>query len=151
MKGFEKTVSPLLKKLGVDPAPNPDNHYVLALDNGLQMHLIGNWQDTLIMVMNLGVADLKSAEPLWHLLEENLFCEFPHIQISASADEKKIILWTQERLSQLDSSTLLALFERFMQRAEEILRRMNGKSGAAPTASKRSEVPARLGSKVKWS
>lgn len=150
MKVFEKTISPLLKKLQIDPAPNSDNHYVLALDNGLQMHLIGNWQDTLIMLMNLGCADLKGAEPLWHLLEDNLFCEFPHIQISASADEKKIILWTQERLSQLDSSSLLALFERFMQRAEEILQRMSGKSGEASAASKR-RGPARLSSKIKWS
>lgn len=53
--------------------------------------------------MNFWVADLKDVEQLWRLLEEDLFCEFPHIQISASADEKKIILWTPERLSQLDS------------------------------------------------
>ncbi|MEO4017889.1 hypothetical protein [Pseudomonas rossensis] len=76
--------------------------------------------------MNLGVVDLKDAEQLLRLLEEDLFCEFPHIQISASADEKKIILWTQERLSQLDSSYLIALFERLIRRAEEILERMNG-------------------------
>lgn len=150
MKVFEKTVSPLLKKLGLEAAPNPDNHYVLELDNGLQMHLIGNWQDNLIMVMNLGVTDLKDAEQLWRLLEENLFCEFPHIQISASADEKKIILWTQERLSQLDSSSLIALFERLIRRAEEILERVNGKAEGLPKASKRMEVATRLNSNS-WS
>lgn len=154
MSNFEHVVKPLLKFMKVElKSELKDNHCLLELDSGMQVNLYGNWHESLIIVANLG--ELKSAEQktlLWNLLEENLFFELPHIQISAAAEEKKIIVWTQERLSQLDSSSTIKLFQRFVERAEEVQKMIGiDEAKSLPEKALRSkDVPTRLGTNKPW-
>ena len=118
---------PLLHELHVAPAQVEDDHCCIELDDGLQVNIVCNWMDSVIFAVNLGVpAKFPHDTLLWSLLEKNLFCELPQVQISAAAEEKKIIVWTQERLIYLDARTLRDLFGRLMHRAREVQSLMNG-------------------------
>lgn len=134
MQNFEKIVASLLESLKIEAPQISDGQFFVELSDGLKVNIICNWENNVIMVANVGGTKDNSPQLLWHLLEENLFCELPHIQISASAEDKKIILWTQERLSQLDSRSLNALFERFMRRVKEVSVILAGQEQSQPKA-----------------
>lgn len=120
MEDFEKMVAPLLKSLKIEVSKIQDGQLFIELDDGLKVNMVCNWEGSVILVSNLGGIEQASPELLWALLEKNLFCELPQVQISAAAEDKKIIIWVQERLSQLNSSTLHKLFDRFVRTSKEV-------------------------------
>ncbi len=134
MQNFEQIVASLLESLKIQAPKISAGQFFVELSDGLKVNIICNWENNVILVANVGGTQDNTQELLWHLLEKNLFCELPHIQISASAEDKKIILWTQERLSQLDSRSLNALFERFARRAAEISVILAGQKQRQPKA-----------------
>lgn len=138
MSTFEKIIAPLLSELNLDTSAVKDEHCFIELSNDLRVNIICNWMDSVIFVTNLGVPKNTSSQTLlWALLENNLFCELPQVQISAAANEKKIIIWVQERLSQLDAKSLSDLFDRLMRKAKEIKLLMNGQEPAKCSTARR--------------
>jgi len=120
MENFKKIIAPLLKSLKIEAPKLQDGQLFIELEGGLKVNMLCNWEGSVILVANLGGLQPASPELLWQLLEKNLFCELPQVQISAAAQDQTIILWVQERLSQLDSSSLSRLFERFVRTAKEV-------------------------------
>ncbi|WP_223537148.1 CesT family type III secretion system chaperone [Pseudomonas sp. GL-B-16] len=152
MEIFEKIVTPLFKSLKIEASKIQDGQFFIELAEGLKVNVICNWEGSVILVANLGGVKDSSQELLWNLLEKNLFCELPQIQISAAAEDKKIIIWTQERLSQLNSSSLNTLFERFVRRAKEVSLIMTNQGQAQPKAASGPPLltRSRLGTYPDW-
>lgn len=114
---FHTAMQPLLKHLKVDDTPLAEgNSYQITLDD-LTINLVGINTEQLLIAVNLG-APAGERDIAWQLLEMNLFGEAtPPLQISAVAETRDVMLWTQERLAYLDASVLIALFERFFDQA----------------------------------
>lgn len=148
MESFEKIVSHLLKSLKIESSKIQDGQFFIELDDGLKVNVICNWEGSVILMANLGSVEKDSPERLWALLEKNLFCELPQIQVSAAAQDRKIIIWVQERLSQLNSSSLHKLFERFVRTSKEVSAMLTmqkpipSKPGSGPSMLTRSRLGA---------
>lgn len=132
MDSFEKIVAPLLRTLKIEASKIQEDQVFIELEGGLRVNMLCNWEGSVILMANVGGIKQASLELLWSLLERNLFCELPQVQISASAQDKKIILWVQERLSLLDSSSLHRLFERFVRTAKDVGVMLESKTPAPP-------------------
>lgn len=83
----------------------------------------------------------------WQLLELNLFGEAnPPLQISAVAENRNVMLWTQERLAYLEASALISLFERFFDNALRLRSWLREPANAAAEQPTTREQPAALNS-----
>lgn len=129
---FKSVMQPLLKHLGVDATLLADvNTYEVTLQD-LTVTLSGASAEQLVIAVNLGPCE-PDTNIAWQLLEMNLFGDsLPALQISAVAQHRTVILWTQERLMHLSAPILIALFERFVDTALQLREVLRKPQSAAP-------------------
>lgn len=143
---FQTTLQPLLKHLNVDSSQlTQGNSYQITLEN-MTINLVSVTAEWLLIAVNLG-APLEGKEVAWQLLELNLFGEAnPPLQISAVAENRNVMLWTQERLAYLEASALISLFERFFDNALRLRSWLREPASAAAEQPTTREQPAALNS-----
>ncbi|WP_034951028.1 CesT family type III secretion system chaperone, partial [Erwinia oleae] len=119
---FHRTVEPLLRHLKVDPtALAGGNSYHIEFPH-YSVQLLNIHQVSLLMLLSPGrIAEESDPSLPWTLLQLNMFDgERPAIHISALAEQKSLVLWTQERLTQIDAAGVIAQFDRLVARGEEV-------------------------------
>lgn len=127
--------------LGVkaDVAQESDGSYELALSNDLVLQLQNQPANllTLTSVVDIPLSALEAGD-LWSILQANLLrLEQPPIITAALADNRGMVIWCREHLSQVDSVALAALITRFNDHCEGVrnwLKHRKPAQGVRPTA-----------------
>jgi len=121
---FARLMQPLLRHLNVSAPPLAENQGINIDFKHIAMQFTPLNSDELLIVASLGCVPAEHHQELaWLLLEQNSFDQpAPAITLSVLGNQKTVLLWSRERFVNLDSSTLIALFERLVDQANETAR-----------------------------
>lgn len=117
-------LQPLLATLKIDGCKLEDaRSYVFKVTSRLSLQLEENPERYLTISCAIKMPDVRKEDlyTAWMLLQTNLLgLEHPPILTAALAEEKTLIVWARHNFNELDASVLNQLFERFIERAEQI-------------------------------
>lgn len=116
---FHQLMQPLLRHLNVS-APVVEENQGLRIDfEHIRVQLTPLNNEELLVVASLGNLSMqRDTDIAWKLLAENDFDQpAPAINLTVQGEDKMLLLWCRERFLHLDGSTLIALFERLVDKA----------------------------------
>ncbi|PWC21264.1 hypothetical protein DDT52_06980 [Brenneria roseae subsp. roseae] len=129
MRGFHIVISKLMKQYQIDTAKaeeNGHNVYIMTLENGLQVILLGNQQGYLnIMSAVVTLADGVTIPPpiLLSLLSMNLWnTRHPVFNIGFDINKMQVVLSCRQALAELDQAETYNLVGTFIDTASELKR-----------------------------
>ncbi|WLS78972.1 CesT family type III secretion system chaperone [Erwinia pyri] len=120
----DRLLRPLLRHLNVNAPALAENQGVNIDFEHISIQFTPLNKDELLMVASLGCLPLEHHKDLaWLLLRQNNFYQpTPAINLTVEGHDKTVLLWSRERFANLDSSALITLFDRLVDRANETVR-----------------------------
>lgn len=121
---FDRLMRPLLRHLNVSAPTLAENQGLGIQFERMNVQFTPLNQDELLIVAQLGClpAEQDTARSLLLLAQNNFDQLAPAITLTVQGDDNQILLWSRERFFNLDSVTLLALFERLVDKAHLTVR-----------------------------
>lgn len=120
---FDRLLQPLLRHLNVSAPALGENQGINIDFEHISIQFTPLNKNELLIVASLGCPPVENHDDLaWLLLGQNTFNQpAPVICLSAEGNNKTLLLWSREHFVNLNSSTLIALFERLVDKANETI------------------------------
>lgn len=121
---FDRLMQPLLRHLNVSAPVLAKNQGVCVNFEHIDIQFTPLSKDELLIVASLGCLPAEhDAELAFLLLAQNNFDQpAPTISLTVEGENRTVLLWSRERFVNLNSVTLIELFERLIDKANEIIR-----------------------------